>query len=53
MKLFTVNNNYLQLIKLLTVDNYLPLMKIFTVNKNMHLLSHGSEYNMANIFLIS
>ena len=34
MKIFTVNNKYLPLIKLLTVNNnFLRLIKIFTVKK--------------------
>ena len=34
MKIFTVNNNYLPLIKLFTVDNnWLSLIEIFSVNK--------------------
>ena len=34
MKIFTVNSNYLPLIKLLTVNNdYLPLIEILTVTK--------------------
>ena len=32
INIFTVNNNYLLLIKLLT-DNYLRLIEIFTINK--------------------
>ena len=32
INVFTVNNNYLLLIKLLT-DNYLRLIEIFTINK--------------------
>ena len=36
MKLSTVNNNYLPLIKIFTVNNYLSLMKTFTVSKNIN-----------------
>ena len=36
MKLFTVNNNYLPLIKLFTVNNSLSLIEIFTVNKTIY-----------------
>ena len=35
IKLFTINNNNLPLIKKVIVSNhYLPLIKIFTINKN-------------------
>ena len=34
MKLFTVNNNNLSLIKIVTINNYyLPLIKLFTVDE--------------------
>ena len=35
--MFTVNNNYLPLIKSFTVNNYcLPLIEIFTANKTIY-----------------
>ena len=34
MKLFTVNNNNLSLIKIVTINNYyLPLIKLFTADE--------------------
>ena len=36
IELLTVNNNYLPLIKIFTVNNYLPLIKLLTVNKNIN-----------------